>query len=529
MSTLSRDDAFHYRVKKVKGHKCNLNMESDTVSSYIHSGLFIPFRRYLRKSIMISTRDPRANAYAKSLSRIIIEERRHLERYFFIIHPFSDFNFLWQSIMTIVHLIILTVIPVFYLDNPIGANENYNYALSITLSSICIINIGLSFFIGYYETTEEKVILRPKRIIRKYLTTHFIFDLISSLNYNVFGSITYLFQPNWFSRFQWGLKIIRLFTINDYMDNVQLRLGVPNYIFRTTKYFTFTVVLLLWFNFSLYALDIYYERKIQDLDLLNKFFLAANKNLQTFYQCTIFKNYYEKIYNLDLYLSIAFLHLGKFFEIWFLAQIFHIFASYMIITQKYQTMIYQVEAFTRFKDLPKRICRRIYSYLNFRCQCLVFNEKDLIDNVCLTLRDEILWNKCQNLVTKVQTFAELPTSIKLKLATMLKPEIYLPNDVVIHTGEVGSEMFFVYVGVLAVFTESGKEICHLSDGSHFGEIALLLNETRVASVVAIDFCELYRLTKKDFHEAIEPYPLVKENILKAAQDRFQQTRIISQQ
>ncbi|KAL3273512.1 hypothetical protein HHI36_014952 [Cryptolaemus montrouzieri] len=142
---------------------------------------------------------------------------------------------------------------------------------------------------------------------------------------------------------------------------------------------------------------------------------------------------------------------------------------------------------------------------------------------------EILWHTCQSLVTKVETFKELPPPVMMKLVTLMKPEIYLPNDVVVHAGEVGSEMFFIYVGVLAVFTESGKEICHLSDGTHFGEIALLLNEPRVASVVAIDFCELYRLTKKDFHDAIEPYPQVKAKILKAAYDRFRETRIISQQ
>lgn len=72
------------------------------------------------------------------------------------------------------------------------------------------------------------------------------------------------------------------------------------------------------------------------------------------------------------------------------------------------------------------------------------------------------------------------------------------------------------------------QICHLTDGDHFGEIALLLNETRVASCVAIDFCELYRLTKRDFNEALEAYPAVKMKILQSGQDRFKQTEKIIQ-
>ncbi|KAK9888185.1 hypothetical protein WA026_000454 [Henosepilachna vigintioctopunctata] len=528
MTQLTAEDAVAYRVKKVEGHKCNLNFESDTVALYVKSGIFIPLRRFYRKLFMISTRDPRTKAYAKSLHKLTSEEKRHLERYFFMIHPFSDFNFVWQSIMTIVHFIVYFFIPIYYLNHADEAHSPYNTVISSVLSSLCLLNIAISFFIGFHDRIENKVILRPKKVFIRYLFTHFPFDVASSLNFNLIGHFTGLFEPNWFSRFQWMLKLNRLFTIIQYMDNVQSRLNIPNYMLRILKYNMYGGVLLLWLNFSMYSLDLYYNRPVDLLDMWNKFFIVANKSCRAIFQCGIFKEYYDIIHHSDLYLAIAAIHCGKFFEIWLLAQFFQVFASYMIVTRKYQTLLYQVEAFTRFKDLPKRICRRIYSYLNFRCQCSIFNEKVFTDNLCVTLKDEIVWNKCQNLVTKVQTFAQLPSPIMMKLSTMLKPEIYLPNDVVIHTGEVGNEMFFVYVGVLAVFTESGKEICHLSDGSHFGEIALLLNETRIASVVAIDFCELYRLTKKDFQEAIEPYPSVKEAILKAAQDRWRETKIITQ-
>lgn len=166
----------------------------------------------------------------------------------------------------------------------------------------------------------------------------------------------------------------------------------------------------------------------------------------------------------------------------FSAKISQIFASYTLVSLRYQTLIHQIKAYIRFKDLPKRMSKRIYSYINFRYQYYIFNEKNLMENLCLTLKKvsfsknmdlhvvfpfnksfsiqlkQILWHTCQNLVTKVETFKELPPSVLMKLVTMIKPEIYLPNDVVIHAGEVGSEMFFIYVGVLAVITETGKEV-----------------------------------------------------------------------
>ncbi|XP_044760414.1 potassium/sodium hyperpolarization-activated cyclic nucleotide-gated channel 1-like [Coccinella septempunctata] len=521
-------DAVHYRVKRVKGHKCALVCEADPVAKYIKSGPFIPLRRKFRKLMIISPRDPRTHSFAKSLSRIKIEETRHLENYYYIIHPFSDFHFIWQTIMTLTHLMILIIMPIYSLGKVSKTNlttQKRMFRFILALDSICWMNILLSFIIGYHNKKNDKIILFPKKIIVRYLCTHFVFDFISTLNYNLFfGRI---FGANWYTRFQWALKLIRLITINEYLDNVQLRLALPNFLYRSFKYTLFTTVILLWLMFVDYAFDYYYRRVIIHIDLAHKFFLAADNILRRLFLVDIYKGQYKYITPLDLYVSFITLQCGKIFEIWLLAKISQIFASYTMVTLRYQTLIHQIKAYIRFKDLPKRMSRRIYSYINFRFQYYIFNEKTLMDNLCLTLKKQILWHTCQNLVTKVETFKELPPAVLMKLVTMIKPEIYLPNDVVVQAGEVGSEMFFIYVGVLAVFTESGKEICHLSDGTHFGEIALLLNEPRVASVVAIDFCELYRLTKKDFNEAIEPYPAVKEKILKAAYERFQETRNIS--
>lgn len=68
------------------------------------------------------------------------------------------------------------------------------------------------------------------------------------------------------------------------------------------------------------------------------------------------------------------------------------------------------------------------------------------------------------------------------------------------------------------------QVAHLVDGSHFGEIALVMdNEQRVASVVAVEACELYNLSRKDFLKALEPYPDLYYRIKRMAQHRLQET------
>ncbi|KAL3273507.1 hypothetical protein HHI36_014947 [Cryptolaemus montrouzieri] len=164
------EEAVYYRVKKVKGHKCALVCEADTVSKHIKSGICIPLRRFLRKSMIISSRDPRAKFYAKSLDRLKMEESRHLEHYYSVIHPFSDFHFFWQSIMTIVHLLILLILPIYCLGDIVDHGEKIRGMdiLFLFFTIACFINIIMCFFIGYYDKNTDKVVLQHSRIIKNH-------------------------------------------------------------------------------------------------------------------------------------------------------------------------------------------------------------------------------------------------------------------------------------------------------------------------------------------------------------------------
>ncbi|KAJ8945715.1 hypothetical protein NQ314_009077 [Rhamnusium bicolor] len=68
-----------------------------------------------------------------------------------------------------------------------------------------------------------------------------------------------------------------------------------------------------------------------------------------------------------------------------------------------------------------------------------------------------------------------------------------------------------------------RQICHLEDGAHFGEIALIFNEARITSVVAVTACELLILKRSDFLETIQPFPQFKKNLLTLATERMKKT------
>eukprot|EP01063_Lacrimia_lanifica_P006913 TRINITY_DN1437_c0_g1_i1.p1 TRINITY_DN1437_c0_g1~~TRINITY_DN1437_c0_g1_i1.p1 ORF type:complete len:297 (+),score=51.48 TRINITY_DN1437_c0_g1_i1:1-891(+) len=67
---------------------------------------------------------------------------------------------------------------------------------------------------------------------------------------------------------------------------------------------------------------------------------------------------------------------------------------------------------------------------------------------------------------------------------------------------------------------NGEVIVGLGKGSFFGEIALLHNVRRTATVVSETYCNVLVLEKLDFEEVCEYYPLALEKIWQAAFDRM---------
>lgn len=68
------------------------------------------------------------------------------------------------------------------------------------------------------------------------------------------------------------------------------------------------------------------------------------------------------------------------------------------------------------------------------------------------------------------------------------------------------------------------QVCHLTDGSNFGEVCLVMKEEkRIATVVAVDCSELYILSRTAFEKVINPYPDLYNRMCKIANDRFMKT------
>jgi len=105
------------------------------------------------------------------------------------------------------------------------------------------------------------------------------------------------------------------------------------------------------------------------------------------------------------------------------------------------------------------------------------------------------------LLRRVPLFAEMDGIQIQYLASKLRERIYEADDVIIHQGDVGESFYLIKEGQVQVFTEhEGEEVlvAERGPGEYVGEVALLLDTPRTASVRALTQVSVLALHKVDF-------------------------------
>jgi len=97
---------------------------------------------------------------------------------------------------------------------------------------------------------------------------------------------------------------------------------------------------------------------------------------------------------------------------------------------------------------------------------------------------------------------------------MLHIKRYRKGEQIIHEGADGDSMYFILKGRVLVYNDSLKTT--LKSGDFFGEIALVKDIPRTATVETLEKCELLELTTYDFKNFIKTKPKLAKKIEQTA-------------
>lgn len=105
------------------------------------------------------------------------------------------------------------------------------------------------------------------------------------------------------------------------------------------------------------------------------------------------------------------------------------------------------------------------------------------------------------ILASVPIFTPLPGMALEHLAGRLIPLRLDPGTVIVREGDAGDRFYIVAEGQVEV-SEEGRTISELDTGSYFGEIALIRDVPRTATVTALTPVVLYALDRDDFLAAV---------------------------
>jgi MFS family permease len=104
------------------------------------------------------------------------------------------------------------------------------------------------------------------------------------------------------------------------------------------------------------------------------------------------------------------------------------------------------------------------------------------------------------LLRGVEIFAQLPEPVLERLAASATTVAAGPGEAVVTRGEAGRRFYVIAAGRVAVELEDGTR--ELGPGDFFGEIALLRDVPRTATVRAVDALRLYAIEREEFLAAV---------------------------
>ena len=195
------------------------------------------------------------------------------------------------------------------------------------------------------------------------------------------------------------------------------------------------------------------------------------------------------------------------------------------VKTQYVATMERLEGFLHYRRVPPHIQHHIFDYYKYLWENRMgYDESSVLDDLPPTLRLELSLMLKSDLVKKVSFLRDASPELVQDLSLAMRAVVFTPGDIIVQEGDTGRHVYFISRGTVEVIAPDGTTVLRaLSDGDFFGELALLHQQRRTATVRAVGYCDLYLLDQEAFDRTLTRYPDCAKEIRRISEERMAPT------
>eukprot|EP00834_Sanchytrium_tribonematis_P005479 NODE_334_length_9322_cov_0.874458.p1 type:complete len:538 gc:universal NODE_334_length_9322_cov_0.874458:3525-5138(+) len=149
----------------------------------------------------------------------------------------------------------------------------------------------------------------------------------------------------------------------------------------------------------------------------------------------------------------------------------------------------------------------------------------LLNELPHAYRTDILFCANVDALKKVSIFEGFSNTFYRAIASRMKPKFFLPGDIIFYQGDIGHEMYTIVHGEVEVCNgDCSKVFDTMGPGKGFGEIALIVDTNRTASIRAKSYVDVYYLKDEDLTHTMQFFPELIPRLEQVAEERLAKIR-----
>ncbi|KAK3288086.1 hypothetical protein CYMTET_4426 [Cymbomonas tetramitiformis] len=307
------------------------------------------------------------------------------------------------------------------------------------------------------------------------------------------------------------LRLVRLMKVSKSMDQMERSMRHPA-ILRLLKLCFFLIGIMHWFACMAHATamqDTDPDTWIGLRDYKAHFPLQQYTCCLYWATCTMLGEKSSPQGTLSLVVTCIVFWMGMVLYLTAFGNIVNLMNNMDLVSTEYKQKLDKSTQYMRKLQIPTKLRSRIVEHIEaMHERTHGMDSREFMAMLPRHLRHEVAMHLNCGVLENMEVFAQSSVPFLTAIIMRVRVNVALAGDLLVCEGDIGSDMFFIVDGELAVWVRNHK-VASLVKGSFFGESVLFdgtKNGRRSASVRATKNCTLYSLELEDFQDIFEAYP-----------------------